>query len=49
MKKLLEQRNDKGLHFEYFEHKGKTHFTQVPLSLSYILTHGKFLRHLIGD
>ncbi len=42
MKKLLEQRHYKGLRFEYYEHKGKTHFTQVPVSLSYILTHADF-------
>lgn len=42
IKKLLEQRQYKGLRFEYFEHKGKTHFTQIPVSLSYILTHTNF-------
>ncbi|MEJ7831019.1 MAG: hypothetical protein WKF91_22625 [Segetibacter sp.] len=42
IQKFLEQRNYKGLHFEYFEHKGKTYFTQVPESLSYILTHANF-------
>ncbi len=38
MKKLPEQRQYKGLRFEYFEHKGKAHFSQIPVSLSYILT-----------
>ncbi len=42
MKKLLQQRQYKGLRFEYFEHKGKTHFTQIPVSLSYILSHTDF-------
>lgn len=37
MSKLLMKREYRGLTFDYFEHKGKDHNTQVPISLSYVL------------
>jgi predicted alpha/beta superfamily hydrolase len=42
MKKLLEKRKYKGFRFDYFEHKGEKHFSQIPVSLTYILTHLDF-------
>ena len=41
MKALLEKRNYKGLNFESAVHKGKTHHSQVPVSLEYLLRNGK--------
>jgi uncharacterized protein len=42
MKALLEKRNYKGLSFESAIHKGKTHNSQVLVSLSYLLKNRKF-------
>jgi predicted alpha/beta superfamily hydrolase len=38
MKKVLQQRKYEGFRFDYFEHEGKKHFSQIPVSLSYVLT-----------
>jgi predicted alpha/beta superfamily hydrolase len=42
MKNVLKQRKYNGLRFDYFEHRGKRHFDQIPVSLSYILKHTNF-------
>jgi predicted alpha/beta superfamily hydrolase len=42
IKRLLEERNYKGLKVDYFEHKGKTHHSQLPLSLAYVLRNTAF-------
>ena len=42
MKALLETRAYKGFQLEYFEHKGKVHSTQVPISFAWIMTHVRF-------
>jgi uncharacterized protein len=41
MKALLQKRNYKGLNFESAIHKGKTHHSQVPVSLEYLLKNHK--------
>jgi predicted alpha/beta superfamily hydrolase len=42
MERLLAKRAYAGLQLDYFEHKGKAHHTQVPVSLDYVLKHVAF-------